>query len=301
MKQYLDLMRYIRDTGVRKEDRTGTGTLSIFGHQMRFDLSEGFPLVTTKKVHLKSIIHELLWFIQGDTNIRYLVQNGVNIWNDWPFQSYLRETGQDQDFPMYTPEWREQMKLFVGRVKTDESFAAQYGELGPVYGHQWRNFEGVDQLSQLVTDIQNNPDSRRLIVSAWNPKDIPVMAKSGLPPCHTLFQFYVSEGRLSCQLYQRSADVLLGVPFNIASYALLTLMIAQVSGLEPGDFVHTFGDAHLYSNHLEQVEEQLSREPHALPVMAINPSVTDLFSFQYDDFELKGYEPHPPISAPVAV
>lgn len=301
MKQYLDLMRHIRDSGVRKEDRTGTGTLSIFGHQMRFDLSEGFPLVTTKKVHLKSIIHELLWFIQGDTNIRYLAQNGVNIWNDWPFQSYLRETEQDKNFPMYTPEWREQMKLFVGRVKTDEQFAAQYGELGPVYGHQWRNFEGVDQLAQLVADIQNNPDSRRLIVSAWNPKDIPVMVKSGLPPCHTLFQFYVSEGRLSCQLYQRSADVLLGVPFNIASYALLTLMIAQVAGLKPGDFVHTFGDAHLYSNHLEQVEEQLSRKPHVLPVMSINPSVTDIFSFQYDDFELKGYEPYPPISAPVAV
>lgn len=301
MKQYLDLMRHIRDTGVRKEDRTGTGTMSVFGYQMRFPLEEGFPLVTTKKVHLKSIIHELLWFIQGDTNIRYLVQNGVNIWNDWPFQSWLRETGQDQDFSMYTTEWREQKKLFVERVKVDEPFAAQYGELGPVYGHQWRNFEGVDQLTQLVSDIQNNPDSRRLIVSAWNPKDIPVMAKSGLPPCHTLFQFYVSEGRLSCQLYQRSADVLLGVPFNIASYALLTLMIAQVTGLRPGDFVHTFGDAHLYSNHLEQVEEQLSREPHSLPVMAINPSVKDLFSFQFDDFELQGYDPHPPISAPVAV
>jgi len=301
MKQYLALMRHIRDTGVRKEDRTGTGTMSVFGYQMRFPLEEGFPLVTTKKVHLKSIIHELLWFIRGDTNIRYLVQNGVNIWNDWPFQSWLRETGQDQDFSMDTPEWREQKKLFVERVKIDEPFAAQYGELGPVYGHQWRNFEGVDQLTQLVSDIQNNPDSRRLIVSAWNPKDIPVMAKSGLPPCHTLFQFYVSEGRLSCQLYQRSADVLLGVPFNIASYALLTLMIAQVAGLRPGDFVHTFGDAHLYSNHLEQVEEQLSREPHSLPVMAINPSVTDLFSFQFDDFELQGYDPHPPISAPVAV
>jgi thymidylate synthase len=301
MKQYLDLMRHIRNTGVRKEDRTGTGTMSVFGYQMRFPLEEGFPLVTTKKVHLKSIIHELLWFIRGDTNIRYLAQNGVNIWNDWPFQSWLRETGQDQDFPMHTPEWREQMKLFVERVKADEPFASQYGELGPVYGHQWRNFEGVDQLAQLVSDIQNNPDSRRLIVSAWNPKDIPVMAKSGLPPCHTLFQFYVSEGRLSCQLYQRSADVLLGVPFNIASYALLTLMIAQVAGLRPGDFVHTFGDAHLYSNHLEQVEEQLSREPHPLPVMAINPSVKDLFSFQFDDFELQGYDPHPPISAPVAV
>ena len=301
MKQYLELMRHIRDCGVRKEDRTGTGTLSIFGYQMRFDLSEGFPLVTTKKVHLKSIIHELLWFIQGDTNIRYLVQNGVGIWNDWPFQSWLRQTGQDEKYPMYTPEWREQMKLFVERIKADEEFAGQYGELGPVYGHQWRNFEGVDQLSQIVEDIKTNPDSRRLIVSAWNPKDIPVMAKSGLPPCHTLFQFYVTEGRLSCQLYQRSADVLLGVPFNIASYALLTMMIAQVAGLKPGDFVHTFGDAHLYSNHLEQVEEQLSREPHPLPIMAINPEVQDLFSFQYDDFELQNYVSHPAISAPVAV
>ena len=301
MKQYLDLMRHIRDNGVRKEDRTGTGTLSIFGHQMRFDLRQGFPLVTTKKVHLKSIIHELLWFIQGDTNIRYLAKNGVNIWNDWPFQSWLRETGQDEKYPMYTPQWREQMKLFVERVIADDKFAAEYGELGPVYGHQWRNFEGVDQLAQIVGDIKANPDSRRLIVSAWNPKDIPVMAKSGLPPCHTLFQFYVTEGRLSCQLYQRSADVLLGVPFNIASYALLTLMIAQVAGLQPGDFVHTFGDAHLYSNHMEQVEEQLSREPRPLPVMSINPSVTDLFSFKYDDFELKDYDPYPPISAPVAV
>jgi thymidylate synthase len=301
MKQYLDLMRHIRGSGVRKEDRTGTGTLSIFGYQMRFDLREGFPLVTTKKVHLKSIIHELLWFIQGDTNIRYLAKNGVNIWNDWPFQSWLRETGQDEKYPMYTPQWREQMKLFVERVIADDKFAKEYGELGPVYGHQWRNFEGVDQLAQIVEDIKTNPDSRRLIVSAWNPKDIPVMAKSGLPPCHTLFQFYVTEGRLSCQLYQRSADVLLGVPFNIASYALLTLMIAQVSGLQPGEFVHTFGDAHLYSNHMEQVEEQLSREPRPLPVMSINPTVTDLFSFQYDDFELKDYDPYPPISAPVAV
>lgn len=301
MKQYLDLMRHIRDSGVRKEDRTGTGTLSIFGHQMRFDLRQGFPLVTTKKVHLKSIIHELLWFIQGDTNIRYLAKNGVNIWNDWPFQSWLRETGQDEKYPMYTPQWREQMKLFVERVIADDKFAKEYGELGPVYGHQWRNFEGVDQLAQIVEDIKTNPDSRRLIVSAWNPKDIPVMAKSGLPPCHTLFQFYVTEGRLSCQLYQRSADVLLGVPFNIASYALLTLMIAQVAGLQPGDFVHTFGDAHLYSNHMEQVEEQLSREPRSLPIMSINPTVTDLFSFQYDDFELKDYDPYPPISAPVAV
>jgi thymidylate synthase len=301
VKQYLDFMRHVRDNGVRKDDRTGTGTVSVFGYQMRFDLSQGFPLVTTKKVHLKSIIHELLWFVRGDTNIRYLVENGVSIWNDWPFQSWLRQTGQEQQYPMYSPEWKAQMKVFVQRVIDDEAFAAQYGELGPVYGRQWRDFEGVDQLGQVVEDIRNNPDSRRLIVSAWNPKDIPQMVKSGLPPCHSLFQFYVTEGRLSCQLYQRSADIFLGVPFNIASYALLTLMIAQVTGLEPGDFVHTFGDAHLYVNHLDQVEEQLSREPLPLPVMALNPKVSDLFAFQYDDFELKGYESHPAISAPVAV
>lgn len=301
MKQYLDLMRHIRDCGVSKEDRTGTGTRSVFGYQMRFDLAEGFPLVTTKKVHLKSIIHELLWFIRGDTNIRYLVQNGVNIWNDWPFQSWLNQTGQADDFPMYTPLWREQMKVFVERIKEDEEFATRYGDLGPVYGHQWRNFEGVDQLAQVVEDIKANPDSRRLLVSAWNPKDIPVMVKSGLPPCHSLFQFYVTEGRLSCQLYQRSADVFLGVPFNIASYALLTMMVAQVTGLKPGDFVHTFGDAHLYSNHLEQVEEQLGRQPFPLPTMAINPDVSDLFAFRFEDFELQGYQAHPHISAPVAV
>ena len=301
MKQYLDLMRHIRDTGVKKEDRTGTGTLSVFGYQMRFDLAEGFPLVTSKKVHLKSILHELLWFIRGDTNIRYLVENGVGIWNDWPYQSWLRETGQDQDYVMYSPEWKAKMKEFIERIKTDADFAAQYGDLGPVYGHQWRNFEGVDQLAQLVDDIKTNPDSRRLIVSAWNPKDIPVMVKSGLPPCHSLFQFYVINGRLSCQLYQRSADVFLGVPFNIASYAILTMMIAQVTGLEPGDFVHTFGDAHLYINHMDQVEEQLSRSTFALPKLALNPNVDNLFDFVFDDFELLNYESHGPISAPVAV
>jgi len=301
MQQYLDLVRHIRDHGVKKEDRTGTGTVSIFGHQMRFDLAHGFPLVTSKKVHLKSILHELLWFIRGDTNIRYLVENGVGIWNDWPYQNWLRETGQDTSLEMYSPEWRAVMKEFIEKIKTDRDFAAQYGDLGPVYGKQWRNFGGVDQLTQLIEDIKSNPDSRRLIVSAWNPQDIPVMVKSGLPPCHSLFQFYVVDGKLSCQLYQRSADVFLGVPFNIASYAILTMMIAQVSGLGLGDFVHTFGDAHLYLNHMGQVEEQLSRSTFDLPTMKINPQVTSLFDFVFDDFELQNYQSHGPIAAPVAV
>ena len=301
MQQYLDLVRHIRDHGVKKEDRTGTGTVSIFGHQMRFDLAHGFPLVTSKKVHLKSILHELLWFIRGDTNIRYLVENGVGIWNDWPYQNWLRETGQDTSLEMYSPEWRAVMKEFIEKIKTDRDFAAQYGDLGPVYGKQWRNFGGVDQLTQLIEDIKSNPDSRRLIVSAWNPQDIPVMVKSGLPPCHSLFQFYVVDGKLSCQLYQRSVDVFLGVPFNIASYAILTMMIAQVSGLGLGDFVHTFGDAHLYLNHMDQVEEQLSRSTFDLPTMKINPQVTSLFDFVFDDFELQNYQSHGPIAAPVAV
>ncbi|MCP3661778.1 MAG: thymidylate synthase [Gammaproteobacteria bacterium] len=264
MKQYLDLMRLVKEQGTRKDDRTGTGTLSIFGHQMRFDLAEGFPLVTTKKLHLRSIIHELLWFLQGDTNIRYLKENGVRIWDEW---------------------------------------ADDKGDLGPVYGYQWRSWpdrdgSSIDQISQLVEQIKNNPDSRRLMVTAWNPADVEKMA---LPPCHCLFQFYVAEGRLSCQLYQRSADIFLGVPFNIASYALLTMMIAQVSGLKPGEFVHTFGDAHLYVNHLEQVDLQLSREPHPLPTMAINLQVMDLFAFRYEDFELKDYQCDAHIKAPVAV
>ena len=301
MQQYLDLVRHIRDHGVKKEDRTGTGTVSIFGHQMRFDLAHGFPLVTSKKVHLKSILHELLWFIRGDTNIRYLVENGVGIWNDWPYQNWLRETGQDTSLEMYSPEWRAVMKEFIEKIKTDRDFAAQYGDLGPVYGKQWRNFGGVDQLTQLIEDIKSNPDSRRLIVSAWNPQDIPVMVKSGLPPCHSLFQFYVVDGKLSCQLYQRSADVFLGVPFNIASYAILTMLIAPGSGLGLGDFVHTFGDAHLYLNHMDQVEEQLSRSTFDLPTMKINSQVTSLFDFVFDDFELQNYQSHGPIAAPVAV
>ena len=301
MKQYLDLVRHIRDHGTIKEDRTGTGTVSIFGYQMRFNLADGFPLVTTKRVHLKSILHELLWFIKGDTNIKYLVQNGVGIWNDWPYQNWLRETGQAQNLQMYSSEWRLVMKEFIERIKSDDTFARQYGDLGPVYGKQWRNFGGVDQLANLVNDIKTNPDSRRLIVSAWNPQDIPVMIKSGLPPCHSLFQLYVVEGRLSCQLYQRSADVFLGVPFNIASYAILTIMIAQVTGLRPGDFIHTFGDAHLYLNHMEQVEEQLSRAEFDLPELKVNPSITSLFDFAFEDFELQNYMSHEPISAPVAV
>lgn len=294
-------MRLILEKGTKKTDRTGTGTISIFGHQMRFDLSEGFPLVTTKKVHLRSIIYELLWFLQGDTNIEYLVRNGVGIWNEWPFQSYLKQTGQEEAYPKYSEEWKEKLKEFVETIKTDAAFARKYGELGPVYGKQWRDFEGVDQITDVINDIKSKPDSRRLMVSAWNPKEIPVMAKSGLPPCHTIFQFYVADGKLSCQLYQRSADVFLGVPFNIASYALLTMMVAQVCGLGYGDFVHTLGDAHLYSNHLEQAELQLSREPLPLPTMELNKSVKSIFDFEYEDFKLLNYEPYPGIKAPVAV
>lgn len=292
MRQYLDLMQHVLDHGVKKEDRTGTGTLSVFGYQMRFDLSAGFPLLTTKKVFLKGIIHELLWFLDGDTNIKYLVDNGVGIWNEWPHANYLKNTGED--LPLAD---------FVQRIREDDAFAAEWGGIGPGYGHQWRSWPTpngghIDQISQLVEQIKNNPDSRRLLVSAWNVAEVENMA---LPPCHTLFQFYVAEGKLSCQLYQRSADIFLGVPFNIASYALLTMMIAQACGLQPGDFVHTLGDAHLYSNHLEQTRLQLSRDTLPLPTMKINPEVKDLFAFKFEDFELCDYECHPPIKAPVAV
>lgn len=264
MKQYLDLMRHVIEHGHKKEDRTGTGTYSVFGYQMRFNLEEGFPLLTTKKVHLKSIIHELLWFLQGSTNIKYLKDNGVSIWDEW---------------------------------------ADEHGNLGPVYGYQWRNWpkpDGthIDQIAQVVEAIKKNPDSRRLIVSAWNVADVDQMK---LPPCHAFFQFYVADGKLSCQLYQRSADIFLGVPFNIASYALLTMMVAQVCGLKAGDFVHTLGDAHIYLNHLEQTREQLSREPRHLPTMRINPEVKDIFGFKFEDFALEDYDPHPAIKAPVAV
>jgi thymidylate synthase len=264
MRQYHELLAHVKDHGLEKGDRTGTGVRSVFGWQMRFDLADGFPLVTTKKLHLRSIVHELLWFLAGDTNIKYLKDNGVSIWDEW---------------------------------------ADENGDLGPVYGHQWRSWPApdgrtIDQIALVLDQIRTNPNSRRHIVTAWNPAEVDEMA---LPPCHCLFQFYVGDGRLSCQLYQRSADIFLGVPFNIASYALLTMMVAQVTGLRPGEFVHSFGDAHLYLNHLDQAEEQLSREPRPLPTMTLNPDVDDLFAFRFEDFELSGYDPHPHIKAPVAV
>lgn len=293
MKQYHDLLKHILEHGEKREDRTGTGTIGVFGYQMRFNLADGFPLVTTKKVHLKSIIHELLWFLQGETNIRYLCENGVRIWDDWPYAKYQQSLAYSG----------ESMKEFAQRVATDDEFAATWGNLGPVYGSQWRSWPdgsggSIDQIQQLIQQIKHNPSSRRLIVSAWNVADIEHMT---LPPCHTLFQFYVQSGKLSCQLYQRSADTFLGVPFNIASYALLTMMIAQVCDLEPGDFVHTFGDAHIYLNHIEQVQLQLSRTPKVLPQMKINPDVKDIFAFRFEDFELIGYDPHPAIKGEVAV
>ena len=301
MQQYHELLRYILENGTVKGDRTGVGTRSCFGYQMRFNLEDGFPLITTKKVHLKSIIHELLWFIQGDTNIRYLCQNGVGIWNEWPFQRYLIEQGMESKFPKYSEEWNAEKKVFIERIKEDADFAKHWGELGPVYGKQWRDFNGFDQLKWVESEIKKNPNSRRLIVSAWNASEIEEMAKAGLPPCHTMYQFYVSEGKLSCQLYQRSADTFLGVPFNIASYALLTMMMARSCGLKLGEFVHTFGDVHLYTNHLEQTELQLSREIRPLPQMKLNASKTSLFDFEYEDFELINYDPWPAIKASVAV
>ena len=301
MKAYLDLLQDVHDNGVGKDDRTGTGTRSVFGRQIRCDLAQGFPLLTTKKVFLRAIIHELLWFVRGDTNIKYLVDNNVSIWNEWPFQSYLNQNGLG-GLEKHSCEWQERLDEFVINIQKSQDFANQWGELGPVYGKQWRNFSGIDQLEWVINEIKTNPTSRRLIVSAWNPAEIEEMAKAGLPPCHTLFQFYVShDNKLSCQLYQRSADLFLGVPFNIASYALLTMMVAQVCNLELGDFVHSFGDVHIYSNHEDQVQEQLSRTPSALPTMSINPDVSSLFDFTFDDFELTNYHAAASIKAPVAV
>lgn len=288
MKQYLDLCKTILTNGHYKGDRTGTGTISVFGYQMRFNLQDGFPLLTTKRVHLRSIIHELLWFISGDTNIKYLVDNDVRIWNDWPYADYKKSND-------YKGEAIEEFAL---KIKQDSEFAQKYGNLGPVYGKQWRNFNGVDQLSWLINEIKNNPNSRRLIISAWNPKEVDSMA---LPPCHCFMQFYVNEGKLSCQLYQRSADTFLGVPFNIASYALFTMMIAQVCNLEVGDFVHTIGDAHIYSNHIDQIKLQLARVPRKLPKMSINKNVKSIFEFKYEDFSLEGYNPYKGIKGAVSV
>jgi len=305
MKQYLDLLQDIKENGAVKSDRTSTGTMSVFGRQMRFDLSKGFPAVTTKKLFLRSIIHELLWFLQGSTNIKYLVDNNVHIWDEWPYRAYLQKQGKEVP-ASDSEEWKTGITEFTEKIKADDAFAKEYGELGPVYGYQWRSWptpsgDHVDQISKAIEMIKKTPDSRRIIVSAWNVADIDEMAKAGLPPCHTLFQFYVVDGKLSCQLYQRSADTFLGVPFNIASYALLTMMMAQVTGLKPGEFVHTFGDIHIYSNHIDQVNEQLSREPRPLPTMKINPKVTSLFDFSFDDFELVNYDSHPAIKAPIAV
>lgn len=301
MKEYLDLLQDVYDNGIGKDDRTGTGTRSVFGRQIRCNLSRGFPLLTTKKVFLRGIIHELLWFVRGDTNIKYLVDNNVGIWNEWPFQSYLNSNGMG-GLEKQSCEWEDRLDEFVINIERSPAFAKQWGELGPVYGKQWRDFSGVDQLSWVINEIKTNPTSRRLIVSAWNPAEIEEMAKAGLPPCHTLFQFYVShDKKLSCQLYQRSADLFLGVPFNIASYALLTMMVAQVCDLELGDFIHTFGDVHIYSNHETQVLEQLSRSPRDLPKMKINPDVSSLFDFKFEDFELVDYLPGPSIKAPIAV
>lgn len=301
MQAYLEIMRHILKEGNRKDDRTGVGTLSVFGYQSRYNLQLGFPLVTTKKVNFPAIVHELLWFISGDTNIRYLVQNGVNIWNEWPFRYYLQAQGLAEQYPQYSEEWKRELQTFKKKIKEEEAFAQQWGELGPVYGKQWRNFEGVDQLADVIQSLRRNPHSRRHIVSAWNPPEIPAMAESGLPPCHTLFQFYVANNRLSCQLYQRSADVFLGVPFNIASYALLTHLMAQACDLEVGELIHTLGDAHLYSNHLDQAREQLQRPPRRLPQLKLKPDVQELFNFKFEDIQLENYEPHPPIKAPIAV
>jgi thymidylate synthase len=305
MKQYLELLKDIRNNGVKKADRTGTGTLSAFGRQLRFNLADGFPAMTTKKLFTKGIIYELLWFIAGSTNIRPLVVNGVNIWNEWPFKAWLLAEGKSVP-KAGGDEWNDGIKAFAERIRTDEVFAREHSELGPVYGYQWRHWKApdgreIDQFSQAIEQLKKDPNSRRIIVTAWNPADIEEMAKSGLPPCHCLFQFYVADGKLSCHMYQRSADVFLGVPFNIASYALLTMMMAQATGYAPGDFVLSFGDVHIYLNHLEQVNEQLHREPRPLPIMKLNPAVKSVFDFKYEDFTLEGYDPHPAIKAPIAV
>lgn len=304
---YLDLIERIKNEGSQKGDRTGTGTLSIFGHQMRFDLSKGFPLLTTKKVPIKAIIHELIWFVRGDSNLKYLAENNVHIWDEWPYKAYLIRNNI-QVPPTCSDEWNTGIKEFIEKIKNDENFAKDYGNLGPIYGYQWRNWPTpggghIDQFKNVIEQLKKNPNDRRMIVSAWNVADIDEMAKAGLPPCHCLFQFYVSNGKLSCQLYQRSCDTFLGVPFNIASYSILIMMIAQVTGLEPGEFVWTGGDVHLYNNHMDQVDIQLSRKNdlRPMPKMILNKEIKNIEDFTINDFELVEYNPHEAIRAPIAV
>jgi thymidylate synthase len=305
MRQYLELLEDIKTNGVRKHNRTGTDQIGVFGRQLRFDLAQGFPAMTTKKLFMRGIIHELIWFLAGSTNIKYLVDNDVHIWDEWPYRHYLMEQGSKVP-DSNSSEWKKGIKEFTDKIKTDSEFAKKWGELGPVYGYQWRSWptpdgKHIDQITNAINLIKNSPDSRRIVVSAWNVADLEEMSKAGIPPCHLLFQFYVADGKLSCQMYQRSADTFLGVPFNIASYSLLTMMMAQVCGLKAGEFIHTFGDTHLYVNHLEQVDLQLSRKPKKLPTMWINRRVKSIDNFKFEDFELKNYDPYPAISAPIAV
>jgi len=309
VKQYLNLLQHIVDNGVQKSDRTGTGTKSVFGYQMRMNLAEGYPLLTTKKVNLKAITYELLWFLRGDTNIKFLVDHDVKIWNEWAFEDYVVKSGLREKFPRYSDDWKLELENFIVKMKTDDDFAQRWGELGPIYGKQWvrwgtKDGREINQVKNAIDLIKNDSTSRRIIINGWNVGEIGDLIRThhtAPPPCHTIFQFMIINGRLSCQLYQRSADVFLGVPFNIASYSLLTLMMAHVTGLKPGEFIHSFGDVHIYNNHMDQVKEQLSRTPRQLPTMKINPAVKDIFGFTYEDFTLENYDPYPPIKAPISV
>jgi thymidylate synthase len=296
--QYLNLLKDILKNGVVSKDRTGTGTKKVFGRMLKFDLSRGFPLLTTKKMFIKGIIYELLWFIKGDSNIRYLVKNGVNIWNEWPFQKYLEANKLDKKYPKYSDAWRAKMQEFVEKIKNDKRFAEKWGDCGPFYGVQWRNFNGFDQLSWVIKEIKSNPDSRRLIVNAWN---APLVSKMALPPCHVMYQFQVSEGKLNCMMYQRSVDTFLGLPFNIASYALLTHMVAHTTGYKPGELIMALGDTHLYLNHIKQAKEQIKRRPFPFPQLKIKRKVKSIFDFRFEDFEIVNYKFHPPIKAEISV